>query len=79
MPVWPCFSYPADLPPSVAVPGLRRMPYPCFSYPAMCFSYPGNVTPDTRIRDVAQPASPHAGSMPGYPCFSYPGTPCFRY
>ena len=40
MPVWACFSYPADVPPGTrnrgaaqrAVPGLRRMPSTCFSY-----------------------------------------------
>jgi hypothetical protein len=72
MPVWACFSYPANLPPGATASGLRRMPYPCFSYP-------GDVTPDIKVRDVAQSASRHAGSKPGYPCFSYPATDCFRY
>ncbi len=60
---FPCFSYPADVPPGIrnpdaGQPGLRAprlMPFACFSYPA----------------DVPR-------SMP-LPCFSYPTTICFRY
>jgi hypothetical protein len=70
MPVSPCFSYPAELPPSVTVSGVRRMPYPCFSYPAMCFSYPDEVPPGNGNRDDAQPAPPEPRSMPLI-CFRY--------
>jgi len=79
MPVVPCFSYPADLPPSVtsreaaqwAPRGSRRMPgYPCFSYPLICFSYPADVPLGNGNRDGAQPTSPEVRSMP-YPCFRY--------
>jgi hypothetical protein len=79
MPVVPCFSYPADLPPSVtsrgaaqwAPRGSRRVPgYPCFSYPLICFSYPADVPLGNGNRDGAQPTSPEVRSMP-YPCFRY--------
>ena len=79
MPVVPCFSYPADLPPSVtsreaaqwAPRGSRRMPgYPCFSYPQMCFSYPSDVPPGARNRDAAQPPLPSLRRMP-FTCFRY--------
>jgi hypothetical protein len=51
MPVSPCFSYPADVPPghrngSVSRrprPGVRRMPLICYGYPNMCFSYLDDV------------------------------------
>jgi len=79
MPVLPCFSYPADLPPSVTSRGAAqraphssgRVPgYPCFSYPLMCFSYPDDVPLGNRNRDAAQPTSPELRRMP-YPCFRY--------
>jgi hypothetical protein len=43
----------------------------------MCFSYPADVQPGARKRDVAQPISPELRSMP-YPCFSYSKL-CFSY
>jgi hypothetical protein len=46
------------------------MPFPCFSYPA-------DVPPGARTRDVAQ-ASPRDPQSIGYPCFSYPHM-CFSY
>ena len=79
MPVLPCFSYPADLPPNVTSRGAaQRAPrgsgtvpgYPCFSYPIMCFGYPDDVPPGNGNRDGAQPTSPEVRSMP-YPCFRY--------
>ena len=70
MPVWACFSYPAELPRSGTMPGLRRMPNPCFSYPIMCFSYPDDVPLGNGNRDDAQPTLPELRRMP-YPCFRY--------
>ena len=76
---FPCFSYPADLPPNVTSRGAaQRVPrgpgrepgYPCFSYPLICFSYPDDVPPGTGNRDGAQPGSPELRRMP-YPCFRY--------
>jgi hypothetical protein len=43
----------------------------------MCFSYPADVPPDARKRDVTQ-ASPRDPQSIGYPCFSYPAI-CFSY
>ena len=68
MPGYPCFAYPSDTP--QAVPGPRRMPYPCFSYPLICFSYPADEPLGNRSRGGAQPISPELRGMP---------VPCFRY
>jgi len=79
MPVWPCFSYSADLPPSGtsreaaqrAPRGSGSMPgYPCFSYPLICFSYPADMPLGNRNRGGAQPTSPELRRMP-LPCFRY--------
>jgi len=75
MPVWPCFSYPADqLPGSrnndmaqAARCGLRKMPYPCYSYPSMCFSYPDDAPWSTPGQD----AVPALRRMPFGTCFRY--------
>ena len=79
MPVWPCFSYPADqLPGSrnndmaqAARCGLRKMPYPCYSYPSMCFSYPDDVPQGGGDHDAVQPSLSDVRRMPGGTCFRY--------
>jgi hypothetical protein len=73
-----CFSYPSDVPPGVksrnaarsAPPGLRRMPYSCFSYPIICFSYPDDMPTGTGNRDAVEPSLRDPRRTP-YTCFRY--------
>jgi hypothetical protein len=74
-----CFSYPADVPPSLRE--LRTMPIGgCFSYPGdmprtmpitSCFSYSVNASPGERNRNTAQPSLPGLRRMPAGSCFRY--------
>ena len=69
---FPCFSYPADLPPNVTSRGAaQRVPRGPAREPGYpCFSYPDDVPPGTGNRGGAQPGSPELRRMP-YPCFRY--------
>jgi len=71
---YPCFSYPADLPPGAgkrdagqASPRDPQIGYPCFSYSKLCFSYP----PGVRNPDDAQPPLPGLRRMPSGTGFRY--------
>ena len=79
-----CFSYPADVPPSIsnrnadAQPGLRRMPSgPCFSTRLTCravcrfpdFSYSADAPLGARNRAAALP--PRLARRMPQTCFSY--------
>jgi len=82
MPSGSCFSYSADLPPSVtshraaqrAPRGSGSMPgYPCFAYPSdipQAVSSPRRMPLGDGNRDGAQPGSPELRRMP-HPCFRY--------
>ena len=69
---FPCFSYPADVPPDTRKRDPRSIGYPCFSYPKICFSYPDDVTPGTGGSRAVQP--PPDSKL----CFSYVTSHCFR-
>jgi hypothetical protein len=67
---FPCFSYPADLPPGAG----KRDPqigYPCFSYSKLCFSYPADAPLGVRSPDAAQPPLPGLRRMTYGTCFRY--------
>ncbi len=75
---YPCFSYPADLPPGAgkrdaahASPRDPQIGYPCFSYPHMCFSYPSDAPLGVRNPDAAQLPLPGLRRMPFGSCFRY--------
>jgi hypothetical protein len=59
-----CYGYPSGLPSGTGntgaswgpLPGVRRMPFPCYSYPFSCFDYPADVPPATGNPGLAQPA-----------------------
>lgn len=71
-----CFSFPVDAPPgngprhavSLALRDPLKMPYPCYSYPAMCFSYPDEALRSIPGRDTVPPA---LRGMPTTLCFRY--------
>ena len=74
---YPCFSYPADVPPGArkrdagqASPLDPQIGYPCFSYSKLCFSYPSDASLGVRDRDAAQPPLPGLRRMPNM-CFRY--------
>jgi hypothetical protein len=77
-----CFSYSPVVPPEAgnlgaaqpaqpALPGLLRMPNPCYSYPLMCFSYPDDAPWAAPGRDTVPPALPGLRRTPFGSCFRY--------
>lgn len=69
-----CFSYPQRGEnrgaTRLASPGLRQMPYPCYSYPQMCFSYPGYEPRGGGDLGTARPPATGLRRMP-LTCFRY--------
>ena len=75
---FPCFSYPADLPPGAgkrdaeqASPRDPQIGYPCFSYSKLCFSYPPDAPLGVRNPDAVQPPLPGLRRMTYGTCFRY--------
>jgi hypothetical protein len=74
-----CYSYLSKAPPvsanrdagQAARPGLREMPYPCYSYPNMCFSYPGDAPWGSPGPAAAPSARSGLRQVPFGSCFRY--------
>jgi hypothetical protein len=72
----PCYSYvPSDSTSRDASQdarrGLRKMPYPCYSYPAICFSYPDDALWGTPRSDATPSVPPGLRGMTFGTCFRY--------